>query len=79
MPDKKTEVKKISAQIQGGFYPQTALLVKGATMAEDKKGRVDEGFVPPGPPLKPGNKDDKGFVPPPPPKRRPEKPDKGKK
>jgi hypothetical protein len=79
MPDKKSEVKKVSVQIQEGFYPQNSPLMKEATTAQDKKGRVDEGFVPPGPPLKPGNKDDKGFVPPPPPKMPQKKPDKGKK
>jgi len=44
MPDEKSEVKKISAQIQGGFYPQTAPLVKGATMAEEKKRQSRRGI-----------------------------------
>jgi hypothetical protein len=79
MPEEKPDDTKVSAQIQGGFYPQTAPLMKGATMSEEKKGKIDEGFVPPGPPLKPGDKDDKGFVPPPPPRKPPDKPESGKK
>ena len=79
MPEEKKESKKIRAQIQGGFYPQNAPLAKGPAMAEDKKGKSDEGFVPQKPPSKPADKEDKGFVPPPAPRKPPEKPDKEKK
>ena len=79
MAKEKSEDKKVSAKIQEGFFPQNEPLMKGATMSRDKKGRIDEGFVPPVPPLKPVNKDDKGFVPLPPPRKPPDKPKSSKK
>jgi len=79
MQDRKSETKKVLVQIEGGFFTQNVPLMKGAVMAEDKKGKTDEGLVPQNAPMKPPDKEDKGFVPGSSPKKPPEKPDKGKK
>lgn len=79
MFEDKKEIKKITVHIQEGFFPPNAPVVKGSVMAEDKKGRIDEGFVPQKAPAKPSNKEDKGFVPPSSPMKPPEKPGKNKK
>lgn len=78
MTKEKSENRKVSVKIQEGFFPQNAPLMKGAVMAEDKKGKIDKAFVPQKAPLKPPDKGDKGFVPQSSPKKPPEKPDKGK-
>jgi hypothetical protein len=79
MSGDKKETNKITVQIQEGFFPPNVPFVKGSAMAEDKKGRIDEGFVPQKAPARPSNKEDKGFVPPSSPRKPPEKPDKNKK
>jgi len=79
MYEEKSNVRKIRAKIQEGFFPQNAPLIRETVMAEDKKGRIEEGFVPQKTPLKPADKEDKGFVPQPSPRKPPEKPDTGKK
>ena len=79
MSERKKETKKTRVQIQGGFIPPNVPLIKGATMSDHEKRRIDEGFVPQKAPSKPAKTGDKGFVPQPSPRKPPEKPDKGKK
>ena len=44
-----------------------------------KKGKINEGFVPQAPPIKPGRKEEAGYVPPRPPIKPPIKPTKENK
>jgi len=80
MAKEKSEIKKkITVQIQGGFSPPLAPIIRGGIMANDKKNRIDEGFVPPKQPTKPAGIEKKGFVPPSSPRKPPDKPGKDKK
>lgn len=72
------EGKNVRAQIQEGFYPQNAPMLKGAVRTDEITGRKDRGLVPQAIPVKPSDKEDKGFVPPRPPRKPPDKPDKKK-
>ena len=79
MAEDKRGVKTISTKIQGGFFPPDTPVIRGSIMTGDKKGNINEGFVPAKQPAKPAGKEDKGFVPPQPPRKPPDKPDQGKK